>query len=93
MSLLTRAIREYGGECANCGSTRRLECDHIRPRRCGGSDDVENLQVLCHACHRLKTDRQRVTRVTNDGQLIRPVGYRYKRKPRSSRSRHAYLWS
>lgn len=31
------------------------DVDHIRAKRDGGSDDVSNLQALCHACHSRKT--------------------------------------
>ncbi len=31
------------------------DVDHIRRRKDGGSDDEENLQPLCHACHSRKT--------------------------------------
>jgi len=63
------------GPCANCGSSERLEVDHIdrklkalhvgalwsmahdNPRRVA---ELAKCQVLCHACHLLKTraDRQ-----------------------------------
>ncbi len=32
-----------------CGSAHRLEIDHIEPKFVGGSDDVENLRLLCRA--------------------------------------------
>lgn len=36
------------------------DVDHIVARRAGGSDAMENLQSLCHACHTRKTnDEQR----------------------------------
>ncbi len=31
--------------------------DHIRPVRCGGTDERDNLQALCWACHSVKTAR------------------------------------
>jgi 5-methylcytosine-specific restriction protein A len=31
------------------------DVDHIRAKRDGGTDDVTNLQSLCHACHSRKT--------------------------------------
>lgn len=33
--------------------------DHITPRAQGGTDDDENLQTLCRACHTVKTDREK----------------------------------
>jgi 5-methylcytosine-specific restriction protein A len=34
------------------------DVDHIIPREAGGSDDDENLQGLCHACHSRKTAQE-----------------------------------
>ena len=38
--------------------TNRLSVDHIIPRRRGGTDDLENLQILCRACNSRKKDRR-----------------------------------
>jgi len=46
--------------CQACGCTReerRLEVDHITPRSKGGSNDPENLQLLCERCNRGKSNR------------------------------------
>ncbi len=45
--------------CCYCGAVG-TDVDHIVPRRCGGTDDADNLQTLCHSCHSRKT-------VTHDG--------------------------
>jgi 5-methylcytosine-specific restriction endonuclease McrA len=40
--------------CDLCGipaSERALEVDHIKPRKHGGTDDLENLQALCWKCN------------------------------------------
>lgn len=37
--------------CQKCGRTIDLEVHHIKPRSQGGTDDLENLQVLCGICH------------------------------------------
>ena len=31
------------------------DVDHIIPRSQGGSDELDNLQALCHECHKSKT--------------------------------------
>jgi hypothetical protein len=40
-----------------CGSTRRLELDHVVPRALGGSSIPENLRILCQP-HNLEAARQ-----------------------------------
>ncbi len=38
--------------CFACGDSYHLERAHIVPRHKGGRDTVENLHVLCAACHK-----------------------------------------
>ncbi|MDE2702340.1 MAG: DNA methyltransferase [Chloroflexota bacterium] len=48
------------GHCNGCQSDfpyRLFEIDHVVPRTRGGSDHVENLQLLCPHCNRIKGDR------------------------------------
>ena len=55
--------RLYGlqeGHCAGCSehfAMRHLEVDHIIAQRKGGTDHIENLQLLCGNCNRIKGDR------------------------------------
>jgi len=44
--------------CAVCGATDNLELDHIIAVSFGGSDDMDNFQLLCHKCHRDKTRQE-----------------------------------
>lgn len=40
--------------CQRCGREGN-EVDHIRPKRAGGQDAMDNLQTLCKPCHSAKT--------------------------------------
>ena len=40
--------------CVKCGSTKDFELHHIIPHAMGGSSRLENLQLLCQRCNRMK---------------------------------------
>ena len=40
--------------------TTATDVDHIVPLAQGGSDEMENLQSLCHECHKQKTCQERL---------------------------------
>ena len=42
------------GRCVKCGSKKNLEIHHIIPHAKGGSSRLENLQLLCQRCNRMK---------------------------------------
>ncbi len=44
-------------KCVTCGSTVDLCIDHITPITRGGSDDLDNLQILCRSCNSRKKNR------------------------------------
>ena len=46
-----------GGKCVNCGSKDHIEYDHIIPFSKGGSDDVNNTQILCKSCNLKKSNK------------------------------------
>ena len=51
---------QQAGYCAGCGThfeLRNLETDHIIARARGGTDHIDNLQLLCGSCNRIKGDR------------------------------------
>jgi hypothetical protein len=62
---LTKSIRHEvfkrdNFKCCECGKNKdetSLEIDHIIPVSRGGSDELENLQTLCCACNRSKSNR------------------------------------
>jgi hypothetical protein len=45
------------GKCAYCGSTDRLELDHIVPYSKGGAHEEHNFQCLCKKCNRRKYNK------------------------------------
>ena len=63
------------GHCRGCRMMfpfRNFEIDHVVPRAKGGSDHVENLQLLCGACNRAKgtgTQAELIAKLRDRGQL------------------------
>lgn len=64
------AIQLLGSECVNCGSTKRLEFDHVKNDREDEGhmisrmlendwekllEELKKCQLLCVSCHRIKT--------------------------------------
>ncbi len=49
------ALAESNGErCANCGDGNDLALDHVIPIAKGGLSRLDNLQLLCSTCNRIK---------------------------------------
>jgi len=44
-------LNKYKNKCVNCGSGENLEIDHIKPLSKGGTNDFDNLQILCKECN------------------------------------------
>ena len=55
-----QVLKRAGGKCELCGCSAKekpLHVDHIIPRSKRGSNDIENLQVLCMECNLAKSNR------------------------------------
>ncbi len=65
------------GRCNGCRSEfpfRILEVDHIVPRSHGGGDHLENLQLLCAHCNRVKGDRPQEYLNSKHAARLREMG-------------------
>ncbi len=53
-----RAVREWlynqHGTCEQCGTRLDLQADHIVSKEAGGSDTLDNFQLLCRRCNVVK---------------------------------------
>jgi len=49
-----KVLDRDGGCCQECGDEENLAVDHIMPISKGGSDCMDNLQILCRACNSSK---------------------------------------
>ena len=64
-AIIDRLINERGNRCQYCGSffdDRHLKplsrsLDHRIPKMHGGSDDEENLMLVCRSCNSIKANR------------------------------------
>lgn len=49
--------QKYGGRCAYCGceiTIKEMQVDHVKPKRIGGSNDMDNLNPSCRLCNHYK---------------------------------------
>jgi hypothetical protein len=56
-SIRSEVWRRDMGKCTQCGSNQNLEFDHIIPISKGGSNSVNNLQLLCRSCNASKSNK------------------------------------
>jgi 5-methylcytosine-specific restriction endonuclease McrA len=55
-ALRNEVYRRWGRRCVYCGSTIRVEVDHVRPKAAGGLPVLENLLPLCFEHNRVKSN-------------------------------------
>lgn len=60
--LRTKILERDGYLCQVCKQSGKLtqatEIDHILNKASGGTDDLDNLQAICKACHKVKTQEE-----------------------------------
>lgn len=60
--LRPRILAKNDGYCVHCTRAGRVrpavEVDHIVPKHLGGTNAEANLQGLCSACHKIKTQKE-----------------------------------
>ena len=60
--LRTQVLERDGYLCQACKAKGRItpatDVDHIVNKASGGTDDIDNLQALCRACHKAKTQAE-----------------------------------
>jgi len=57
--LMKKLIERDGEVCKKCGKTIDLTIEHIIPRCVGGSNELNNLEILCRSCN-IKTYKKLV---------------------------------
>lgn len=62
-SNVAKALLSDIDRCELCGSKRFLEVHHCIPVCVGGTDDEENLLVVCCSCHEKLTPRRLLQRI------------------------------
>ncbi len=68
-NLRKRAFEMYGRNCFQCGNIA-TDIDHIIELDAGGSDSIENLQPLCHDCHKIKTALYNAQKATDKKKTV-----------------------
>jgi len=57
-----KRLLELKNVCELCGDARKLDVHHIIPKSLGGSDDLDNLIVVCGKCHGVLTPKSELTK-------------------------------
>jgi len=53
-TIFNKLLHKYNFSCVHCGTKENLSIDHIKPVSKGGTDDIDNLQILCKSCNSKK---------------------------------------
>jgi 5-methylcytosine-specific restriction endonuclease McrA len=55
--LLAAKCAYWGNRCWSCGSTDRVELDHVKPLSKGGAHCLANIRPVCRSCNAMKNAR------------------------------------
>lgn len=53
----TKVYQKYSGHCAYCGKKieiTEMQVDHMKSKKHGGNDNIENLNPSCRSCNHYK---------------------------------------
>jgi len=50
-SVKANVVKRDSSQCQNCGSTHKVQIDHIIPIGRGGKSETNNLRLLCRNCN------------------------------------------
>lgn len=83
------AWERCGGNCESCHARilGRPEYDHVLPDALGGEPTLENCEVLCSKCHRIKTSGADVPRIAKAKRQQRKAIGAWPKSRRPLRSR------
>lgn len=48
----TAILKAAKAKCENCNTSENLTINHKIPRAQGGTNEAENLEILCKECHK-----------------------------------------
>lgn len=53
---INTVLKRDNHKCLKCGRTKNLEIHHLPALMYGGNNDIANLAILCHDCHKYAPD-------------------------------------
>jgi hypothetical protein len=67
-------IRSVPEMCHLCQTTMsKLEIHHIKPLKIGGTDDFDNLMLLCRTCHKAIEKTNRIHAFPEDSDILAQI--------------------
>jgi 5-methylcytosine-specific restriction protein A len=70
-SIKKQLLIQQENKCNKCDKECiKYEVDHIVRLADGGSNEIENLQILCKECHKNKTDSENINAYFDENQMI-----------------------